>query len=502
MISKEEKYELLQCIADCVPENGAAEDEENLLQNFLPLRSYSKLANPKVFLITGGRGTGKTELFHILTSCDGLRHVLSEGDKKRITDLQESRFIVGYSSESKKLPAQLACSRWIKGKTGEEIEVFWIGLACAVILQEFAEDEQISTLAKSYIGEELKDLFQCSSSDPSKWWPLADEKIADVEQFLNSLDDLLSERRLQIFLNYDELDRICGNYRELFDYIRQLLNFWFVHNNRFSNIKAKIFLRSDLYNAKSLQFVDSSKMRAYHLELKWDVLSLYRMLVKRMANCGYAQMVCYLREASDVLLKEKNEELGYLPGDSEEAFQLLVEKMIGRYMGKNAKRGRSYAWVPNHIQDANGELAPRSFLKCFSFAAASMIQQMDELERLEGDRLLSPVVLQGALAHVSADRVDELVKEEYKWLSNLIVRLKDKTLLIDKQEFKCYLEPDCWPEEERESLPGRTSEQILEVLISLGIVMVTADSRINVPEIYLHGFGLKRRGGIKRPKQK
>ena len=71
MISKEEKYELLQCIADCVPENGAAEDEENLLQNFLPLRSYSKLANPKVFLITGGRGTGKTELFHILTSCDG-----------------------------------------------------------------------------------------------------------------------------------------------------------------------------------------------------------------------------------------------------------------------------------------------------------------------------------------------------------------------------------------------------------------------------------------------
>ncbi len=46
-----------------------------------------------------------------------------------------------------------------------------------------------------------------------------------------------------------------------------------------------------------------------------------------------------------------------------EAFRRLTEKMIGQYMGKNAKKGVSYAWVPNHIQDANGEMAPRAFLK-------------------------------------------------------------------------------------------------------------------------------------------
>ncbi|MEZ3472331.1 MAG: hypothetical protein K1W27_05720 [Lachnospiraceae bacterium] len=40
----------------------------------------------------------------------------------------------------------------------------------------------------------------------------------------------------------------------------------------------------------------------------------------------------------------------------------------------------------------------------------------------------------------------------------------------------------------------------MEVLMTLGIVMKTADERVNIPEIYLHGFGLKRKGGIKRPK--
>jgi hypothetical protein len=34
--------------------------------------------------------------------------------------------------------------------------------------------------------------------------------------------------------------------------------------------------------------------------------------------------------------------------------------MIGRYMGKTPKRGKSYAWVPNYVQDANGEITVHS----------------------------------------------------------------------------------------------------------------------------------------------
>nr|WP_300837927.1 hypothetical protein [uncultured Acetatifactor sp.] len=44
------------------------------------------------------------------------------------------------------------------------------------------------------------------------------------------------------------------------------------------------------------------------------------------------------------------------------------------------------------------------------------------------------------------------------------------------------------------------SQEILEALLELGIVIQSPDGKINVPELYLYGFGLKRKGGIKWPK--
>lgn len=501
----DQKYRILEGIAGCVPENGAGEDEDNLLQNFLPLRSYSKLADSRTFLITGGRGTGKTELFRILTSYDGLSHILNEQDRRRYTGLQQSEFLVAYiaaGNYAKQFPIAQICADLLKTESSEELAAFWGGLACSVILRRFSDDEELSSLAKDYFPSDLIEVLTRKSNELSKWWGFAKKEKERWESFLDRVDEILHQRQIQIYLTYDELDKICSIYDDLFAYIRSLLSFWYTHNNRYTNIKAKIFLRTDLYNAKALQFVDSSKMRAYQLELQWDTLSLYRMLTKRMANTDTDEIVCYLNSIPGLLLPETKKDLGYLPGDSEEAFQLLIEKMIGKYMGKTPKRGLSYAWVPNHIQDANGEGAPRSFLRCFAFAAAEMMNHVDEIKMLEEDRLLSPAMLQGALAKVSADRVKELTQEEYQWLENLIERLAGKAMLMEETEFLSYLSPSCLPMEEREKLPGKTSNDILNVLAMLGIVMKTSDGRINVPEIYLHGFGLKRKGGIKRPKGK
>ncbi|MCU0542031.1 MAG: hypothetical protein MUE44_07540 [Oscillatoriaceae cyanobacterium Prado104] len=44
-------------------------------------------------------------------------------------------------------------------------------------------------------------------------------------------------------------------------------------------------------------------------------------------------------------------------------------------------------------------------------------------------------------------------------------------------------------------------EGILQYLLQLGIVENRADGRINMPEIYLYGFQVKRKDGVKRPKR-
>lgn len=501
----EEKYEILRGISECVPENGSGEDEaqEIILKNFLPIRSYSRLADQKVFLITGGRGSGKTALFRMLTSCDGLEHVVTEKDRSRYTDLKKGEFLIGYIAKgegAKRFPASGACEDLLEKEKAGNMFSFWGGLVCSVILSRFVGDVEINELADLYLGTQLKTDLTESGSQVSKWWKAMDSGKEKWESFLDKVDDIFGKRDLQVFLVYDGLDRICSHYEDLLIYIRGLLDFWFLHNGRLTNLKAKIFLRSDLYSSKSLQFVDASKMRAYQLELNWDTLSLYRLLVKRMANAGIGELVSYLQSVPGLLQSARSEALGYMPVDSQEPYQALINKMIGIYMGKDAKRGFSYNWVPNHIQDGNGQMAPRSFLKCFAIAAQKMLANADGVAKLVDERVLEPTSLQGALGEVSVDRVQELIYEEYQWLQDLIRRLKGKSMLMAREEFLEYLSPEVWPAAERDKLPGRTKEEVFRVLLELGIVMQASDGRINVAEIYLYGFELKRKGGIKRPK--
>ena len=135
----EDKLSMLESISNIAPENASAEDEDNLFANFLPLRSYSKLADPKVFLITGGRGVGKSELFHVLTSNDGLEHILSESDRKRFTWLDKPMFFSGYQAsgtESKNFPPKSVFDKYAKMQDEEQITCLWSGLLCSVLLHQ------------------------------------------------------------------------------------------------------------------------------------------------------------------------------------------------------------------------------------------------------------------------------------------------------------------------------------------------------------------------------
>ncbi len=102
-------------------------------------------------------------------------------------------------------------------------------------------------------------------------------------------------------------------------------------------------------------------------------------------------------------------------------------------MGATPKKGLSYQWITNHLQDAHGVLAPRSFLNCFREAAHYMLEHPDEIETLVEERLLLPASVQKALIKVSQSRVQEL-KEEYSWLEELQNAFYGLTMLMDKNE--------------------------------------------------------------------
>lgn len=47
---------------------------------------------------------------------------------------------------------------------------------------------------------------------------------------------------------------------------------------------------------------------------------------------------------------------------------------------------------------------------------------------------------------------------------------------------------------------GSEGEAVLRTLIELGVMSERPDGRVDVPDIYRYGFGILRKGGVKRPR--
>ena len=227
---------------------------------------------------------------------------------------------------------------------------------------------------------------------------------------------------------------------------------------------------------------------------------LYQLLFKRLANSG-SEMTEYLRIVPD-LINDSHTALGIMTVQEESLFQSIIEKIIGKFMGANARKGYTYSWIPNHLQDAGGRIAPRSFLNLFSLAANRRLQKFNEQneQSLSGTTLLQPSDLQGALMDTSEDRIKELAQEEYPWLEALKTSLMDLEVPTPESKFLEVLTTTGWSEQLGKRPPTSKPEEVLKYLLQLGIVESRSDGRINMPEIYLYGFKVKRRGGIKRPK--
>ena len=238
-------------------------------------------------------------------------------------------------------------------------------------------------------------------------------------------------------------------------------------------------------------------MQAHQIRLEWTVTWLYQLLVKRLAN-SETDMANYLQTIPNLIKKSNSSLLGLLPTSDDSRFELLMETMVGKFMGSNPRKGYTYRWIPNHLQDAGGRIAPRSFLKLFSLAAERRLSQSETT--WSGNRLLHPSDLQGSLMETSEDRIRELTQEEYPWLEALKSSLKGLRFPIETSKLVQSIKKTEWSDKTGKKPPTYKATEVLKYLLQLGILENRSDGRINMPEIYLYGFQAKRSGGIKRPK--
>ena len=476
---------------------GTTEYEMEDIRSFLQVKQYQELQDPTKFLIVGGRGAGKTRVFKTFVGADGFRRVIGDGIYFNRPNYKNTDVLVGYSKEDSSLPNQN-----VLGTLQEDRDTmaFWVGSIVLKLLAFFVNDAEIRAVAEEFFTQQELELFakKTTLKSPGKWLPLYQEHPENWENFLDEIDEILASRNRWAIMAYDQIDRISPEHEVMYSYIRTLIMYWFSVSTRWRRLKCKIFIRTDLRNSESLQFPDASKLRSCQIDLSWNTISLYRLLIRRLANAKTEKQTREMIEYMAVVpgLVQENNAVGYLPTEKEELIKKFIVYLIGRYMGASPKCGDTYSWIPNHLQDANGNLAPRSFLKCYVYAAKIMLQTNPKTQSTTA--LLTASSIQGAVQEVSTDRVSEL-KEDFPWLENLKTVLEGETLLMSGADFrkkmKRLLDMDT-----KVKPPVGTVEELMNLLMSLGIIQKNTDERINMPEIYLHGFGLRRKGGLRRPK--
>jgi hypothetical protein len=474
---------LLQHIAALATDADAVDSPS---QVFLPLDSHRLALRPEIVVVEGSRGAGKTALFHLVNELGPRIRAFFEDPSIPI-----ATWVDAYS-EHRHHPApnvldQLVAA--IDSTNDAQLRTFW-SVHLLVRLRD-------AGVAAARLPDEVAARYDAAPHDLTSWVALGAERIAAVMSSLDAVDAALASKRQLVFASYDHLDRLglleqTRSTRQRL--VRALVALWLSLSTRYRNLRGKIFLRPDLFEEAERSFADASKLRPRSVSLEWDIGSLYRLVARHFANRGPAisEMREWLASAGIELADHPGgKNFGAMPGlFSERTQKLFAKKLAGEVMGKGPKKGYTHRWIPARLKDAGGRIVPRSFLRLFEHAAKEALR--DPPGR---GPLMEPPHLVLALKATSTDRVNEL-HEEYPFVGRL-ANLRGQTMLMAQADVIKLLNK---PVAVANDGFDRDGESVFQELLRIGVLEVRTDGRIDVPDIYRYGYGIKRKGGAASPR--
>jgi hypothetical protein len=315
---------------------------------------------------------------------------------------------------------------------------------------------------------------------------------------VDELDRKLEKHDRWIVISYDELDVIGGyDWSSMIASIRGLVGFWATYSRRWTRIRPKIFLRTDLFRQHGQSFgADLIKLAANRVEITWSDRNLYTMLVKRIANAS-EPLADYCRQSR--VRFDEDPDLGLIPRFQKDTdAKPLIEKIAGQFMGANLKKGRTFPWLLTHVRDGNGHAIPRALVRLIEEAA----EQEQERPLATYNRILDPRSIRRALDVVSKEYVLQVNTHELPWLPGVERRLKGNGVPMDRRALENLLGED-WDEswsQDQPSVrpPADNPSQLTDLLLEIGVFGSRPNKKIDVPDLFLAGLGLTRKGGVKK----
>jgi hypothetical protein len=491
-IDQEEKTALLRDLAN-MGSSGVAEAEtaETFRQTFCPVAEHGRAFDPDVALVVGSRGAGKTELFRAVVREKLLPAIarVSGGQLSRLAP-QQIDWVAGHPTDpDRDFPDMDGLRRYFSAHSSDSDAP--VDLWKAYLLRVLKGHLDLTRFASRAV-------FEAQGADVEAIVRSFSDLKNEAVKALDRLDESLEGSQQWIIIGYDELDVIGGyDWHSMVQSIHGLVSFWANNTRRWKRIRPKIFLRTDLFRRHAQSFgADLIKLAANRAEITWSDCNLYGMLVKRLANTSPG-LLHYCQSAR--ISFNQDTDLGQIPSISRSSdARPLIEKIAGQYMGADIKKGRTFAWLLTHIRDGNGHAVPRALVRLIEQAASQ------ELERplATYNRLLDPRSLRRALDDVSEEHVLGFNTHELPWLPGVRDRVKGAGVPMPRRDAERLLArgwDDSWNKTKADARPpAENPAELVVQLTEIGVFRVRPDDRIDVPDLFMAGLGLSRKGGVRK----
>ena len=451
-----------EILANMHIETGIAERQDDLSRTYVKTSDYRYAIKTEVVLIVGRKGTGKTALFRMLRQRFGDSSVVVRNSVpgKESIDLVDEEF----KEVERRLPEQ----NW---------RLYWG--ACALF--HLYRDARYKKLVSEAVNEEILREFKEADSNQNlkRGWLSALTKILDISflgsELEGSFQKLNDSLDYPVVLLWDGLDRGFGYTDDAKKrqnrIIIGVLDFW-NSIDKLDKFQFKVFLRKDLWDR--LSFQNKSHLYGRRLDLKWDdKLEYYKTLLKQIYR-GVVKNYFDLKYQAQTEGKQ-------LPPQVEDWTEEQVVFVFNLLAGERMRGGKSaYTrnWVWSRLADGNDDHSPRYLFQLFHNALELEKQELIPYEK----SLIRPKHLVKSLEAVSEEAVNALILEEYEELKKYKGQLKKKTVPFSTKEV------DHW------------EEDLINLAYDVGLFKVYEEDRdgetlrLTVPDLYLKGLGMFRRG--------
>lgn len=485
-LTNERRQELVQALS-----LRAERAEDNDPRVILPIQEHLRAFEPEVVLVVGDRGAGKTQLKRALETPEVRDALLRVAPGIRAPTGRMEWFQAWPLGTDG--PDSNAWSRFHESTTHprEDGVGVWLAYLLRTMRGRLHPDDR----------DRCSAVLDAQGVDAAAVLSTYRSCGVAVTAALDALDRELAAKDEWYFVAYDELDTVViEDWKAMGFVIGSLVSFWAAYSRRWRRIRPKIFLRSDFYkHHRDVAGADVAKIAGNRVELQWSDKNLYGALIKHILNKKDGDGDHSLREYFARAVKDSSDDpvLGRIPrlGKAIDA-KPFVDRLISEFMGANKGKGLAFRWILDHLRDGNGSALPRSLVMLVEHAA----EKERDHPRATGAHLLHHTSVRNALDAVSEAYVEQAESHELRWLKGLASRLqKDRAVPWHRSELLELLKADfdgTWSSNGDARPPGASAEELVTNLVALGVLRQRTNDTFDVPDLYLHGLGLTRKGGV------